>query len=479
MIYKNRVEIDDLEGLVTSLKDIVGENWVSTEEADLVAYSKDAQLITGRWLIEGKIPGLPHVITWPGSEEEISSILEVANMREIPVVPFGEGSGVVGAAIPVRGGIVVDMKRFNKIMDINDSNLTVTVQSGMNGKELERALEQEGYLIGHVPQSFHTSSVGGWIAHRAAGQFSTKYGKIEDMVTTMRVVLPTGEIIDTKEYPRAADGPQIERLFLGSEGTFGIVTQATLRMWPLPGKTAGTAFAFDTIEASLEAVRLILRQQVYPAVVRIYDKTETSRHFYDVKRAKKRVMVVFVCEGTERLVNFELSIVREACRNAGGVDCGNSPVEHWFDTRFQVTETSKFTPKDLIFDTIEVSCMWDDASRLYHGVIEEVSNVKGVAMVSAHASHFYPQGVCFYFSFGGVPVSGETPLEFYNTGWDAAMKATLEAGGAISHHHGIGLVRARWMADEHGDMLDMMKRIKHVLDPRDIMNPGKLLDEDG
>ena len=194
IVYKKRVEIKNLKKLVSYLSEIVGTEWVSTEEADLVAYSKDYQLITNRWIMEGTIPGLPHVIVWPENETQISQILKLANKQKIPVIPYGEGSGVVGAAIPVYGGIMVDMKRMTKIIEVNKQDLTVTVQSGANGKWLERELAKKGFLIGHVPQSFHTSTVGGWIAHRAAGQFSTKYGKIEDIVLSMRVVLPDGNI---------------------------------------------------------------------------------------------------------------------------------------------------------------------------------------------------------------------------------------------------------------------------------------------
>ncbi|MHA1681609.1 MAG: FAD-binding oxidoreductase [Promethearchaeota archaeon] len=478
LIFKNRVRIDDLDDLVSKLAGIVGDaKWVSTEEADLVAYSKDSQLIANRWVIDGKIPGKPHVIVWPGREDEISAILKLANEQKIPVIPYGDGSGVVGAAVPVYGGITMDMKRFNKVIEINDHNLTITVESGVNGKYLERIIAEKGYLLGHVPQSFHTSTVGGWLAHRAAGQFSTKYGKIEDIIISMRIVLPTGEIVDTKEYPRSSDGPQIERLFVSSEGTLGVITQAKLKVWPLPEKTEGIAFLFDSMEKSLEAVRLVLRKQVYPAVVRIYDKTETSRHFYKDKKAKKKLMVVFVCEGTSDLVDFELSVVRSECTGQGGFDCGKEPVEHWFKTRFHVTETSKYTPKGLIFDTIEVSCMWADAIDLYNNVIKKAGEVKGLVMISGHASHFYPQGVCFYFSFGGAPVDGKSSLDFYNEAWDATMAATLECNGSISHHHGIGIVRSRWMEKEHGPMLSLMKKVKQAIDPNGIMNPGKLYRE--
>lgn len=477
IVYKNRVDIKDLAGLVNDLKAIVGEQWVSTEEADLVAYSKDAMLITNRWAIEKKIPGLAHVVTWPGTEAEVSKIVKLAADHKIPVTPYGEGSGVVGAAIPVHGGITIDMKRLDKVIEINDKDLTVTVEAGMNGKALERVLQEKGYLIGHVPQSFHTASVGGWIAHRAAGQFSTKYGKIEDILLSLRVVMADGSIVDTKLYPRASTGPQLERLFLSSEGTLGIVTRATLKLWPWPEKQEGVAYAFDSWAQALEAVRLVLRQQIYPAVVRIYDQIETERHFYKEAKAKGKLMTVFVCEGKAKLVDLELATVRSEAEKQKGIDCGPDPVHHWFETRFDVKETSTWTPKDVIFDTVEVSCMWKDAVSLYDNVVAEMKKVPGMAMSSAHASHFYPQGVCFYFTFGGVPVGSATPDDFFKAAWDAAMVGTLKSNGSISHHHGIGIVRARWMKPEHGPVLELMKRVKHALDPDNILNPGKLYEE--
>jgi alkyldihydroxyacetonephosphate synthase len=478
MIYKKRVEIEDLDKLISQLSNIVGAEWVSTEEADLVAYSKDYQLITNRWMMEGTLPGLAHVIVWPENESEISKILIIANEQQIPVIPYGEGSGVVGAAIPVYGGIMVDMKRMTKIIEVNKQNLTITVQSGANGKWLERELAKKGFLIGHVPQSFHTSTVGGWIAHRAAGQFSTKYGKIEDIVLSMRVILPTGEILNTKLYPRASDGPQIERLFLSSEGTLGIVTQATMKMWPLPKKQDGVSFVFDAIEDSLKATQKVMQKQIYPAVIRIYDEAETERHFYAEPKAKKKVMVIFVCEAPiASLVDLEVSEIKKTCIECNGIDCGSGPVKHWFESRFNVKESSIYIPKGQIMDTVEVSCMWDKAVELYHSVIGELKKVEGLLLASGHASHFYPNGVCFYFSFSGVVPEGKSPEDFYNAAWDAAMIGTLKAEGSISHHHGIGISRARWMRDEHGPVLELMKKIKKALDPNEIMNPGKLFDE--
>jgi alkyldihydroxyacetonephosphate synthase len=475
LIYQeNREQIQNKEKIVSELREKIGEKNVSTEKVDILAYTRDSSLISLNWTIEGKIAGLPEIITWPENADHISEILEVVNREKIPVVPFAEGSGVVGGAIPVKGGIIIDMKRFNEIIGINDENLTVTVQTGVNGMNLERHLNAKGYTGGHIPQSLYTSSVGGWIAHRAAGQFSSKYGKIEDMVLGMKVILPTGEKIEFDPIARAATGPQLDKYFIGNEGTLGIVTEATLKIWPYPEKRALVSYAFPTIEDSLNATREIMREHLFPAVIRIYDADETARHFEHIEKAEDKVMTIFVCEGNERLVDLEESVTREKCEKNSGVDCGEEPVEHWFETRFKVTETSMFPPYKIVADTIEVAVMWDNAADLYHSVLEEAGKVEGNLLVSAHISHFYPNGVGFYFTFGGVPGEGKTEFDFYKECWNATIQATLDAGGSISHHHGVGINRSHWMDKEWDRGLEVMKKFKEAIDPNNIFNPGKI-----
>ncbi|MFX1326383.1 MAG: FAD-binding oxidoreductase, partial [Promethearchaeota archaeon] len=387
LIYnKNRIIIKDKSKIESQLREIVGEDNVSTKEIDLLAYSKDSSLIAFNWEIEGKIAGLPDFITWPETVRQVQAILRLANHEKVPVIPYGEGSGVVGGAIPIFGGIIIDMKKFNKILQINDQNLTVTAECGINGMNLERFLNAKGYTSGHIPQSLYTSSLGGWIAHRAAGQFSTKYGKIEDIVLGMEVILPNGELLNFKTIARASTGPQLEKLFIGGEGTLGIVTKATLKIWPYPEKRVLISYVFPVIEKSFDAVREILRENIYPAVVRIYDKFETARHFPDIDKVKDKVMVIFICEGNSKLVDLEESITREKCEINSGVDCGPHPVEHWFETRFRVTETSSMPPYKIVFDTIEVASLWDNAAKVYHTVLDSMNNLKGILMITAHVS---------------------------------------------------------------------------------------------
>jgi alkyldihydroxyacetonephosphate synthase len=474
MYDKGRVKIHDKEKIEKNLREILGDENISSKAIDLIAYSKDATLLSMNWTIEGKLAALPDFITWPENSSQISEILKLANKDKIPVTPYAEGSSVVGGSLPVNGGIIIDMKKFNNILSINDENLTVTVEAGINGMNLERYLNAKGYTSGHIPQSLYTSSLGGWLGHKAAGQFSTKYGKIEDMVLGFEVILPDGEILDFHPIPRNSTGPQFDKLFIGAEGTLGIITKATLKIWPKPEKRTLISYSFPSIEDSFSATRTILREHIFPAVIRIYDHSETARHFEEVEKAKDRVMVVFVCEGNSNLVDLEEKITREKCEEYNGIDCGKHPVEHWFETRFRVTETSSMPPYKIIFDTIEVAASWDNAAKVYHNVLNKMDIVKGILMITAHVSHFYPNGVGIYFSWGGVPPREMNEFDFYQKGWDTVIEAVFEAGGSIAHHHGIGINRAHWMEKEWGNAMKYLSKVKELLDPNNILNPGKI-----
>ena len=456
------------------LKDVgkvVGSEDLNTSEAELTAHARDFWPLFQIWFLKGKIPALPEAVVYPESTQEVAKIVRLSAKHNVPLVPYGGGTGVLGGAIPLFGGLVVDLKKMNKILEVNDKSLLVKVQTGINGWRYEEALNSLGYTGGHIPQSMPSSTVGGWIACRAAGQFSTKYGKIEDLVVSIEAVMPDGKVAKSRTVPRSSTGPRLEQLLLGSEGVLGIITEATLRIFPFPEKRVLLSFAFDGVEKPLEVVRKILRRGLCPAVVRIYDETEVNLHFRHLKGLDGKSLLIFVLEGDAKLADLETEVAYEECRKEGGFFCGEEPVKHWLKTRFDVHLLAEMVKAGSVVDTMEIAITWDKAAELYHGTVGSLHAVDGTVFASGHFSHFYQDGACLYLTFGGFPAS---PNEYYWQAWGAVMETTLKLGGTISHHHGVGLVRARWVHEELGEYFEVLKKIKSALDPLKIFNPGKL-----
>lgn len=470
VIQEDRVEPSVIDDFVRKALELVGEENISTGEADLLSTSRDFWPVNNILMLEGSIPALPQLVVWPQNTGEVAALLRLANERKIPVVPYGEGSGTLGGAVPIHGGIVLDLKKMNRIRSIDKESLMVNVECGMNGALYEESLNREGFTGGHFPQSLRCSSVGGWLACRAAGQFSTRYGKIEDIAVALEAVLPDGTIFSGRSVPRTATGPRVDHLFLGSEGTFGVITSATLRMWPLPEKRHMVTYTFESLEESLEAIRLVMRSGARPAVVRLYDAQETGHHFPDL--GDKRCGLILLIEGNEQIVDAEASVIEKIAMAHEAIDEGPEHVEHWLKKRFDVSVASTLFQKGAVLDTIEVSANWHNAYSTYLAMQKALMAVEGTMLASGHYSHVYPDGAALYLTTVGFP--GDDKLGFYKRIWKAAMEACLAEGAAISHHHGIGLHRGLWMKDEHGSGLEVLRSIKKALDPNNIMNPGKL-----
>lgn len=471
--FENKQTPAGLQDALVKLQKLLGLRF-SAAEADRILAGKDFWPLTNLWFMEGKAASLPDAVVWPESTAEVAEIVKIARHYKVPLIPFGEGSGVLGGITAVNGGIVMDMKRMNRIIEIDQESLLLTVETGINGEVLERKLQEKGFTLRHTPQSVRCSTLGGWISCRAAGQFSTKYGKIEDMLCGLQAVLPDGSIYQNTITPRSATGPRIDQLLLGAEGTLGVITRAVLKIWRLPEKQIGRAFAFSTVEDALTAVREILQSNIKPAVVRIYDAAETQLHFKDIEAARDRVMLVLVMEGTEKLAAVENEIAQEYCEKWQGIDCGPEPVADWFRTRFNVSLSSHLIQNGLVYDTIEIAAPWSKIAPLYHEVIKALKEVPKTIAAGGHFSHVYHDGACLYLSVAGMPDAADKEV-YYHQLWDAAMNTTMAMGGTISHHHGIGLNRSRFMRQELGEAgLSMLKAVKKALDPDNIMNPGKL-----
>jgi alkyldihydroxyacetonephosphate synthase len=287
-------------------------------------------------------------------------------------------------------------------------------------------------------------------------------------------VLPNGEIVRTRSIPRAATGQDLRHVFLGAEGTTGIVTELTYEIHPLAPATEKQAIAFSSMGAGLDALRRILRAGWRPAVVRLYDEIEAGRSFAGAANPGESLLLVLT-EGPPELVAAEIAGATRIATDVGGRVVGSEPVDSWLHHRNTVPGFEYFLEQGMIVDTIEVASTWDRIDQLYGKVLAGMRAVSGLMVASGHSSHSYGTGTNLYFTFVGRPDRPEDMENLYFRVWGAAMEATLAAGGTISHHHGIGRVRRDWLARELGSAYPLLEKLRQAFDPLGIMNPGALL----
>ena len=446
---------------------------IETDDAARAEAGRDWWPLAVGWAAEGAVPRRPGAVVRPRSTEQVSAVLAACNESRVPVTAAGGRSGVCGGAVPAFGGIALDLTAHCGVRHVDDTSLLADVRAGTFGPDLETSLAATGtgYTLGHWPQSVELSTVGGWLACRSAGQYSTRYGKIEDMIVGLEVVLADGSIVRTDgRGPRAATGPNLTQLFVGSEGTLGVITEARLRIHPLPGAQERRAFGFSTFAGGLDACRRIMRRGATPAVLRLYDRTESDRHF---DLSDTNVLVV-LDEADPAIVSATMTIVDEECNGAQSL----SPalVARWLANRNDVSALAPLWRAGFVVDTVEISGSWSVLPGLFDEVIGALERMEGTVAASAHQSHSYPDGACLYFTFGGHNPDGDAVWreDYYRRAWDAVGDATLANGAAISHHHGIGLQRARFMPRALGTALGTLQDLKGALDPAGILNPGKL-----
>lgn len=464
----------DVDQLRSALTAEVGDRIVGWHDSLLSSHTHDTwplSLIRSHF---GSLDTRPLCVVSPKSVEDVQAVLRFANREQVPVAPFGAGSGVCGGFLPGNRSIVIDMRQMNALVDLDEVSLTARVQAGMMGHHFEAALQERGYSMGHWPQSIELSTVGGWVSTRAAGQFSTRYGSIEDMLLGLEVVLADGERVAIKPSPRRSTGPDLRHLFLGSEGTLGVITEVTARVFPQPESRRMSSFAFSDFEGGLEAIRQIVRVGWRPPVVRLYDGQEAGRHFGQWVEDDES-MLLLLSEGPAAMTAAESEACREICLSMQGRETGDAAVEHWLEERNNVPSLAELIARGFVVDTIEVTADWTHINELYRKVIAAVGGVESLLIVSGHSSHSYPQGTNIYFTFVAQPADPKDAEATYLECWRRAMDATVQAGGSISHHHGVGRLRIPWMRQEHGAGIEVMRAVKQALDPRGILNPGALL----
>ncbi len=434
------------------------------------------------WATEGRVPARPAAVVRPASADQVAGVLAACHGAGVPVTAMAGRSGVCGGSVPVFGGVSLDLCGLDGPVTVDERSLIADVPAGVFGPDLEAALRATGpgYTLGHWPQSMDLSTVGGWLACRGAGQYSTRYGKIEDLVLGLDVVLADGtEVRTDPSGPRAATGPNLTQLFVGSEGTLGVITSARLRVRPVPPAEGRRAYGFDSFSAGLDACRRILRRGATPAVLRLYDPTESARTF---DLADECVLIV-LDEADPGLLDATLAVVDEECADPAARVLDTALVQRWWENRNDVSALAPLWRSAVVVDTAEVSGPWAVLDDLADGVLGALGSIDGTLVASVHESHAYTDGACLYFTFAGrrpdeVPAGsdGDPTWEetYYRSAWDALSAAVVDRGGALSHHHGIGLNRARFLEGALGRGFGVLARVKAALDPAGILNPGKL-----
>jgi alkyldihydroxyacetonephosphate synthase len=491
----------------------------SASGPDRVAYARDLwprhhlDVQAGR--VAEHAPGL---VAWPSSTEEVAALVAFAAAEGVPIVPFGAGSGVCGGVLPDARTVVVDLKRMARWRALDRDAPSLEVEAGALGIRLEEELAGEGFTAGHFPSSILCSTVGGWVAARGAGQCSGLYGKIEDMVASLECVVGRGEVV---RLERRAHGPDLTPLVIGSEGVFGVVTSAKLRLHPAPAARGFGAFAFASVEAGWQAMAELFQRGLRPAVARLYDPFDT---FMANMGAKKRAradeheakapnalashripgagglalrtllrapgavnalvdaigdrglvgsQLVLVFEGDADSTRADLAAARAIARRRGATDLGEEPARHWLKKRYAVSyRQAPMFMAGAFVDTMEVAAPWSKLGGLYRAVREALGPR---VFVMAHLSHAYPDGCSIYFTFAGTGRDVAAEIDTYDAAWRDALDAAIAAGGTLSHHHGVGRSKAPKLGAELGLGVDVIHALRGVFDPAGVMNPGNLV----
>ena len=458
------------------LEDAVGTENVSVKSAEKLTYGVDYFWVARMWVDKGKEPPTPDFIVYPRSAEEVSKVLKIANYYKIPVQTWGGGSGSQGSALPMAGGIILDMKRMNKVLDINEEARTITAETGMIFQTLEWTANERGFSIMHIPSCLTCGTIGGALAHRGIGIMSTKYGKIDDQCISLEVVLPNGDIINTLPVPKHAAGPDMNQIFIGSEGTLGVITKATFKMVKLPECREFRAFLFKDFTTGLSACREIV-QKIKPSIMRLFDEAETVSIIKDViGMERKGAFMNLAVEGMKEIVDIEMRHIFEVCEKYGGEDMGAEYGEKWYQNRITFFYPGHIMNNPQMFGTMDTAATFNNIEKIYwamkHAIEDNFEDVRFIA----HCSHWYDWGTMIYdrFIMDNPPEDPEEAIRLHNQIWNAGVRAALANGGIINDHHGVGLKLSRLMKEQYGPAMQVLEGIKKSLDPNGIMNPYKL-----
>ncbi len=461
-----------LERFKEKIAEILDEERVITDPQDLEAYTRDywpyLVIKEAKDILNSRRPSLALL---PESEEEIESIIELASKEKITLIPYAGGSGVLGGVIePSKDFVIVDLGRMNWINWFDRESSIVDVGPGVLLTELETWLNEQGKSLRHFPQSYPEAMLGGLVATRSIGQYSTGYGGIERMVRGLNIAIPSIGILKIPPAPRRSLLYPLRELFIGSEGTLGIITRIYLEALDLPEYKLGITWKCTDFSQSVSLAKTLTRKGIAPELFRIYDNIETQILF------NINGSISFgIIEGVKDVVDAKIKAIDKIINSVGCKKTNNESLEEWLRSRFDVIKTIKdLYSVGLAFDTIEVSALWNYILEIHSAVTNHVQRIDGVYYVGTHSGHFYYSGAALYFT---IVFDVSKIDDIYEKIWDKVLRITKKYKGSIAHHHGVGLHRTKWIPLEYGyEGIEVLNKIKKCLDPINVMrNPFDLI----
>lgn len=468
--------------IIKGLSALVGAERVITDAAAVAEETKDAIGFRRYERADGvfNVPKALCVVK-VDSTESASKVLAFLNANRVKTTPRTGGSCVTQGIEPVEGAVMLDGSDITGIYKIDEENMQVTTGCGMPLQELEDKLNKMGYTTGHSPQSLPLAQMGGLVATRSIGQWSTLYGGIEDLLVGLEAVLADGEIVRIKNVPRRSTGPDLRHLFLGCEGTLGFITEVTVKIFKYrPEERWMCAYQIGSMQDGLDAIREIMTEGYRPAVVRLHDPAEVAMLFNAVTDEGKALML-FLADGPKPIADATGAAVDAIVKKHGAESLGTKPVESWIETRNDISNELEETSEQMhdmgtCVDTCEISASWSEIGEIYEAVCARAAEeLENLVVIGGHSSHSYINGTNIYFQFLFQVTEEHTCREDYMHIIRIIMEETLKRGGSIAHHHGSGKYRTAWMPEEHGSSYPLLYKLKEALDPNGILNEGILL----
>lgn len=491
------------DSFLATLSGICGEAFVRTDDLDRVVHTFGKSIRDLIRVRSRTLDRVPDVIVYPADEADVQAIVDAALAADAVIIPFGGGSNIVGALEPLAGEtrtvISLDLGRLASVIEVDEASGLARIQAGAQGPDIEAQLTERGWTMGHFPDSFTHSTLGGWVATRSSGMQSDKFGDIADMTRGLRMVRPGGTVV-IRAIPSASTGPSVREMIIGSEGRLGIITEVTVQVHRIPAKREILAYLFPTWEAGLLAMQAISESDATPSITRVSDARETGFTFATQKASKglsslvtkglgvflkakgwdtdKMCLSFIGNEGGEEHVTRNQKIIGAIVKKHGGITIGKGPGALYDQKKFDTPYLRDFLlDRGAAADVSETAAPWSKLLGLYTNVYAAANaayaELGTEGWIMAHLSHSYHTGACLYFTFAFV--HGDKPIEQYDVVKSAIQQAFMDSSATISHHHGVGLEHSPWLEqDISTEGVGLMQGLFDSADPSGIFNPGKI-----